>query len=110
MTTTEDVQPRPVFGTRVLVGLGTTTLSVLVSVELLLGLGLLRVAAGPFDVWLRLISAALWAAPFILGALVWRRMIRTSADRSLVLLTGAAVALVILLPYAILGAIWWLQV
>ncbi|HTY72840.1 MAG TPA: hypothetical protein VMI11_10520 [Actinomycetes bacterium] len=107
MTTSGDAPPRPVVGTPVLLGLGTTTLAVLVGVELLLGLGLLWAAILPITPGLRVLAGALWLAPFVLGAVVWRWVIRPSADRSLAVLASAGVAVVMLFPYAILGAIGW---
>jgi hypothetical protein len=104
-----DVQPS-VGGdgrSRLLIGLGLTTLAVLVSVEALLAAGLLWFASAPVEWPLRLFCGGLWLLPYVVTAVVWRVLVRNAAYRHIARLLTLEAALLVFLPIALLGFAGW---
>jgi hypothetical protein len=96
-------------GSRLLVTLALSVLAGLVGVEALLGTGLLRTAI-VFDGWqVRLVFVGLWLLPYVATVVIWRSLLEDAKHRNAAHLLTLEAALLVFLPFALLGVAGWVS-
>jgi hypothetical protein len=89
-------------------GLGLTTLVIILAAEALLGAGLLWFAFAPVGWQLRLVCGGLWLLPYVVTVFLWRWLLDGATHRAVAHLVTVQAALFFFFPFALLGAAGWL--